>query len=127
MAELTKKARVVIVGGGVIGCSIAYHLTKIGWDDVVLLERKQLTSGTAWHAAGLDGEPRKTLADCSVDELRAIVDSKPSAAYGQTFALYAGEVLAALGVCLSDHFDVQHCTFQLEPHRFGANESLTHR
>lgn len=46
-------ARVVIIGGGVIGCSVAYHLTKLGWKDVVLLERKQLTCGTTWHAAGL--------------------------------------------------------------------------
>jgi len=47
------RAQVVIVGGGVIGCSVAYHLTKLGWGDVVLLERTQLTSGTTWHAAGL--------------------------------------------------------------------------
>jgi 4-methylaminobutanoate oxidase (formaldehyde-forming) len=47
------QARVVVIGGGVIGCSVAYHLTKIGWKDVVLLERKQLTCGTTWHAAGL--------------------------------------------------------------------------
>ena len=47
------QAQVVIVGGGVIGCSVAYHLTKLGWTDVVLLERKQLTAGTTWHAAGL--------------------------------------------------------------------------
>jgi 4-methylaminobutanoate oxidase (formaldehyde-forming) len=46
-------ARVVIVGGGVIGTSIAYHLTKVGWNDVLLLERHQLTAGTTWHAAGL--------------------------------------------------------------------------
>ena len=56
--ELPKKAQVIIVGGGVIGCSIAYHLTKIGWQDVVLLERKKLTSGTTWHAAGLIGQLR---------------------------------------------------------------------
>ncbi len=60
-SELPKKARVVIIGGGVIGCSIAYHLTKIGWDDVVLLERKQLTSGTTWHAAGLVGQLRPSI------------------------------------------------------------------
>jgi heterotetrameric sarcosine oxidase gamma subunit len=59
--ELPKKAQVVIVGGGVIGCSIAYHLTKIGWTDVVLLERKQLTCGTTWHAAGLVGQLRNSL------------------------------------------------------------------
>ncbi len=46
-------ARVVIIGGGVIGASIAYHLAKLGWRDVVLLERRQLTAGTTWHAAGL--------------------------------------------------------------------------
>ena len=60
MAELPKKARVVIIGGGVIGCSVAYHLTKLGWEDVVLLERKQLTSGTTWHAAGLIAQLRAT-------------------------------------------------------------------
>ena len=60
-AELPRRARVVIVGGGVIGCSIAYHLTKIGWSDVVLLERKQLTSGTTWHAAGLVGQLRPSI------------------------------------------------------------------
>ncbi len=54
------KARVVIVGGGVIGCSVAYHLAKQGWRDVVLLERKQLTSGTTWHAAGLIAQLRST-------------------------------------------------------------------
>jgi 4-methylaminobutanoate oxidase (formaldehyde-forming) len=52
------KARVVIIGGGVSGCSLAYHLTKLGWTDVVLLERKQLTCGTTWHAAGLVGQLR---------------------------------------------------------------------
>jgi 4-methylaminobutanoate oxidase (formaldehyde-forming) len=52
------KARVVIIGGGVSGCSVAYHLSKLGWSDVVLLERKQLTSGTTWHAAGLVGQLR---------------------------------------------------------------------
>ena len=46
-------SKVVVIGGGVIGCSVAYHLTKFGWNDVVLLERDQLTSGTTWHAAGL--------------------------------------------------------------------------
>ncbi|MFC5177821.1 GcvT family protein [Nocardioides taihuensis] len=50
---LPDRARVVIVGGGVIGCSIAYHLAHAGWTDVVLLERDRLTSGTTWHAAGL--------------------------------------------------------------------------
>lgn len=50
---LPSHKQVVIIGGGVIGCSVAYHLTKLGWRDVVLLERKDLTCGTTWHAAGL--------------------------------------------------------------------------
>jgi 4-methylaminobutanoate oxidase (formaldehyde-forming) len=61
LADLPKHARVVIVGGGVIGCSIAYHLGKLGWSDVVLIERKQLTSGTTWHAAGLVGQLRQSM------------------------------------------------------------------
>ncbi len=60
MTDLPTRARVVIIGGGVVGCSVAYHLTKLGWSDVVLLERKQLTSGTTWHAAGLIGQLRAT-------------------------------------------------------------------
>lgn len=58
--EIRDRADVVIVGGGVAGCSIAYHLTKIGIADVVLCERKQLTSGTTWHAAGLVTQLRAT-------------------------------------------------------------------
>jgi 4-methylaminobutanoate oxidase (formaldehyde-forming) len=48
-----QRARVVVIGGGIIGCSVAYHLAHAGWKDVVLVERDQLTSGTTWHAAGL--------------------------------------------------------------------------
>jgi dimethylglycine dehydrogenase len=50
---MESQARVVIIGGGVVGCSILFHLAKFGWKDVVLLERKELTSGSSWHAAGL--------------------------------------------------------------------------
>jgi heterotetrameric sarcosine oxidase gamma subunit len=70
-------ARVVIIGGGVIGCSVAYHLTKLGWRDVVLLERHQLTSGTTWHAAGLlttlrDTEAQTRLAKYTQDLYRRL-------------------------------------------------------
>ncbi len=58
--DLPNRARVVIVGGGIVGCSVAYHLTLRGCTDVVLLERKQLTCGTTWHAAGLVGQLRAT-------------------------------------------------------------------
>ena len=60
MTELPTHARVVIVGGGIVGCSVAYHLALRGVSDVVLLERKQLTCGTTWHAAGLVGQLRAT-------------------------------------------------------------------
>jgi 4-methylaminobutanoate oxidase (formaldehyde-forming) len=58
--DLPSRANVVIVGGGIVGCSLAYHLTLRGCSDVVLLERKQLTCGTTWHAAGLVGQLRAT-------------------------------------------------------------------
>ncbi len=81
-----KHARAVIIGGGVIGCSVAYHLAKLGWSDVVLLERKQLTCGTTWHAAGLIGQLRATsnmtqLAKYSA-ELYATLEAETGVATG---------------------------------------------
>ena len=61
MAALPDRCEVVVVGGGVIGVSVAYHLAKAGIQDVVLLERKELTSGTTWHAAGLVGQLRTSI------------------------------------------------------------------
>jgi glycine cleavage system T protein len=58
--SLPSHARVVIIGGGIVGCSVAYHLTKLGWRDVVLLERRELSCGTTWHAAGLVGQLRSS-------------------------------------------------------------------
>ena len=60
-AELPRRASTIVIGGGVIGCSIAYHLARDGVADVVLLERQQLTSGTTWHAAGLVGQLRNSV------------------------------------------------------------------
>jgi 4-methylaminobutanoate oxidase (formaldehyde-forming) len=57
---LPSHARVVVVGGGIVGCSVAYHLTRLGWRDVVLLERRDISCGTTWHAAGLVGQLRAT-------------------------------------------------------------------
>src|SRR5512145_2214844 len=59
---MAEHARAVIVGGGVVGCSIAYHLSARGWRDVVLLERAGLTSGSTFHAAGLVGQLRASVA-----------------------------------------------------------------
>src|ERR1700683_5431089 len=63
---LPSRARVVVIGGGVIGTSVAYHLAKLGWSGVLLLERDRLTSGTTWHAAGLMatcGSPSQTTTE----------------------------------------------------------------
>ena len=59
MAEVfPERASAVVIGGGVTGASVAYHLAKLGWTDVLLLERKQFACGTSWHAAGLVGTMR---------------------------------------------------------------------
>jgi sarcosine dehydrogenase len=60
-SALPGQARAVIVGGGIVGCSVAYHLAKLGWRDVILLERGALSCGTTWHAAGLVGQLRPNL------------------------------------------------------------------
>src|SRR3546814_18326058 len=56
--RLPQHAQIVIIGGGIVGCSVAYHLTRLVRRDVVLLEQGRLSSGTTWHAAGLVGQPR---------------------------------------------------------------------
>ena len=86
MSTLPTSARAVIIGGGVSGCSVAYHLAKLGWTDVLLLERKQLTCGTTWHAAGLVGQLRTSqnmtrLAKYSAD-LYATLEAETGLATG---------------------------------------------
>src|SRR6476646_5365474 len=58
--EIPPRADVIIIGGGIVGCSLAYHLARLGCTDVALLERRELTCGTTWHAAGLVGQLRST-------------------------------------------------------------------
>src|ERR1051325_11764509 len=58
---LPDRARAVVVGGGVIGCSILYHLARLGWTDALLVEQFQLTHGSTWHSAGLVGQLRSSL------------------------------------------------------------------
>ena len=57
---IPKNVRVAIIGGGIAGCSLAYHLAALGWKDIALFERKTLTGGTSWHAAGLVTQLRNT-------------------------------------------------------------------
>ena len=58
MTQMPTRAQVVIIGGGIVGASVAYHLTELGLTDLVLLEQGQLSCGTTWHAAGLVGQLR---------------------------------------------------------------------
>src|SRR4051794_41695209 len=79
VAPVKRSARAVVIGGGVGGCAIAYWLTRLGWDDVVLCERADLTSGSTFHSAGLVGQLRGSLSltrmmMASVDLYRALGD-----------------------------------------------------
>src|SRR6266581_3618747 len=60
---MVERARAVVIGGGVGGCSVLYWLARLGWNDVVLLERAELTSGSTFHSAGLVGQLRRSLSD----------------------------------------------------------------
>lgn len=82
--DLPNHARVVIIGGGIIGCSVAYHLTKLGWRDVALLERHELTSGTTWHAAGLVSQLRSSRTLIEIAQYGVELYSKLEAETGQS-------------------------------------------
>ena len=82
-ATLPARARVVIIGGGVVGCSVAYHLTRLGWKDVVVLERKTLTGGSTFHAAGLVGQLRSSASITQLLKYSVELYSKLEAETGQ--------------------------------------------
>src|SRR5260221_14538229 len=69
--QLPAEARVLVVGGGIAGASVAYHLTKLGWKDVVLLEQNKLGGGTTWHAAGMVGRLRTTTSMTKINQCSA--------------------------------------------------------
>ena len=98
--EFPKQARVVIIGGGVVGCSVAYHLGKLGWSDVVLLERKKLTSGTTWHAAGLLPHLRATL---NMTKLAQYSGKLYAGLEAETGLSTGYQQKGSLGVALSEH------------------------
>jgi heterotetrameric sarcosine oxidase gamma subunit len=123
---LPEQARVVIIGGGVIGCSIAYHLTKLGWRDVVLLERTQLTAGTTWHAAGLLTSLRDTETQTKLAKYSQELYRKLEAETGQATGL-----ICCGSIQLAKSFDkaeemrrgmhMAHC-FGVEAHEVTASE-----
>ena len=96
---LPKHAQAVIIGGGIHGCSVAYHLAKAGWSDVVLLERKQLTSGTTWHAAGLVGQLQGSHATIELQSTQPNAQSKGNWADRKT-CVWTGSWVAACSVAL---------------------------
>ena len=81
---LPKETRVVIVGGGIVGCSVAYHLTRMGWRDVVLLEQNALAGGTTWHAAGLIGRLRPSDSLTRINKYSAELYASLEAETGHT-------------------------------------------
>jgi 4-methylaminobutanoate oxidase (formaldehyde-forming) len=108
--SIPERADVVIVGGGVAGCSIAYHLAKLGITDVVLCERKQLTSGTTWHAAGL------------VTQLRATRNMTELAKYtGELFANLEAETGQATGFKQNGSFRLAKTQARFEELKRGVS------
>jgi len=82
--QIPTHAGAVIIGGGVIGCSVAYHLAKLGWSDVLLLERRQFSCGTTWHAAGLVGTMRANESQARLCEYSMSVLKDLEAETGQS-------------------------------------------
>jgi len=115
MADFPDHTRVLIIGGGVVGCSVAYHLAHLGWTDVVLAERKQLTCGTTWHAAGL------------ISQLRATLNMTRLAKYSQE--LYGGleaETGIATGFKRNGSLAVALSAERMEEFRRNASMAKTH-
>ncbi|TNF87705.1 MAG: FAD-dependent oxidoreductase [Gammaproteobacteria bacterium] len=83
-AQIPERASAVVIGGGVIGSSVAYHLAKLGWSDVVLLERNQFSCGTTWHAAGLIGTMRANDSQARLCEYSMAVLTELEAETGQS-------------------------------------------
>lgn len=115
MTEFPKHTKVLVIGGGVVGCSVAYHLAHLGWTDVVLAERKQLTCGTTWHAAGL------------IAQLRATINMTRLAKYSQE--LYGGleaETGIATGFKRNGSLAVALSDERMEEFRRNASMAKTH-
>jgi glycine cleavage system T protein len=126
MSELPRQAKAVIIGGGVIGCSVAYHLAKLGWKDILLLERRRLTSGTTWHAAGLIGQLRVTF---NLTRLAKYSAELYLGLEGETGVATGYRRNGSLGLALSEHRLEEFArgvsmakTFGLEAHMLSCAE-----
>ena len=101
MSELPRRTRIVVIGGGIVGCSVAYHLALRGCTNVVLLERRELTCGTTWHAAGLVGQLRATLNGDRQGQVINFTDFSSNSTGAQLRQLarftHTGETLGILG------------------------------
>ncbi len=97
--QIPTQAQIVIIGGGIVGCSTAYHLTKIGYTDVVLLERKELGSGTTWAAAGLVAQLRQNR---EMTNLAKYATKLYPALEAETGAATGYVKTGALGVCQTE-------------------------
>ena len=128
MADIPKHARAVVIGGGVSGCSVAYHLAKMGWTDVVLLERKQLTSGTTWHAAGLIGPLRGSANMTRLAKYSADLYVKLAAETGvETGMRQVGSISVALTAARHEELLRQATVariFDVEVHEISPAEAL---
>ena len=99
MSQLPAHARIIIIGGGIVGCSTAYHLTKIGHTDVVLLERKELGCGTTWAAAGLVAQLRQNR---EMTNLAKYATQLYPALEAETGVATGYVTTGALGVCQTE-------------------------
>ncbi len=128
MAEVPRHARAVVIGGGVSGCSVAYHLARAGWTDVVLLERKQLTSGTTWHAAGLIGQLRGSANMTRLAKYSADLYVKLAAETGvETGMRQVGSISVALTEARHEELLRQATVariFDVEVHEISPQEAL---
>lgn len=125
--QLPTQARVVVVGGGIVGCSVAYHLAKAGWKDVILLERKVLSSGTTWAAAGLVGQLRPSAAITKLikygTELYAGLEEETEQVTGY---IRNGSIMVAQTEDRAREFDLNMSmahSFGVEMYRIGLDEA----
>jgi glycine cleavage system aminomethyltransferase T len=94
---LPRQSRVVIVGGGIAGCSVAYHLAKLGWRDVLLLEQGILAGGTTWHAAGMVGRLRTSTSMARINDISAKLYASLQAETGHATAVAWNKAVPFLG------------------------------